>query len=640
MKYPLLDTIDSPEDVQALTMPELKQLTHEVRARIIDVMSEKGGHLASNLGSVELICAMHYVFNSPDDKMIYDTAHQTYPHKILTGRNKQFSSIRQYKGLCGFTDPLESPHDHFHSGHAGTALSLAVGAMHSRDLNNEDHYIIPFLGDASFTCGLTFEALNNIKSKAKKFILILNDNAMAISENVGAMTHICSRLVNNPITHHLYNEIETMLEKIPGYGDLIARKGRKVKDSLTQLISPAQENLFAQFGFNYIGPVDGHDVEKLVDTFQAIKESDDNRPIVIHALTNKGQGMDKAIANPITYHGVKPFDPETGDFLQKGGTSKPTFPAIFGKEMLALSENDPSVVTITPAMSKGSCLDELRKKYPKRCIDVGIAEGHCVTFAGGLTYGGKNKVVACIYATFLQRAFDNVFHDVCLQELPVVFALDRSGIAGGDGVTHNGIYDIAFLQSMPNMVIAQPRNGHLLKELLHSSFSWGKPCAIRYPNLPTEAPSGKVNKRELGRSELLIKGKDLLIIALGHMCQAAMDVRERLLAYGIEATILDPVFVKPLDEETLRKLFFTHHQVVTLEEHSVIGGLGSAINHFIIKEDYKELSVYNIGIPDCFVAHGSREQLLTEHHLDVEQITKRILLHYDIKSPQPSKSLK
>ncbi len=631
--YPLLDQVQSPEDLKALPVESLPDYCSQLRQRIIDVMSVKGGHLASNLGSVELITAMHYVFSSPNDKMVYDTGHQAYPHKLITGRNDRFETIRQYGGLGGFTNPEESAHDHFHAGHAGTALSQALGTLHTRDLSGDDYFVLPFLGDAAFTCGLTLEALNNLPSEAKRLILILNDNTMAISRNVGAISNVCSRLVNNATAHHVFHEVEQLLSKVPAYGGQLAKQGRKLRNSLSQLVSPTAASFFSAFGLNYIGPVDGHNVIELVEHLEHLKEKSDMGPIVLHALTNKGQGMDKAIQNPVTYHGVKPFDPSTGDFHAKPPkTSQITFPALFGQEMLSLSEKDPSIVTVTPAMSKGSCLDALREKYPNRCIDVGIAEGHCVTFAGGMAYGKKMKVVACVYATFLQRALDNLFHDVCLQELPVIFALDRGGIAGGDGITHNGIYDIAFLQAMPNMIIAQPRNGTLMRDLLHSAFSWNSPCAIRYPNTATEVPQGTVQYRKPGEAEVLAEGEDVLLISLGVMNDTALAVRDLLKKQGVSASVVDPIFVKPLDEGLLRKLMRTHRKIVTIEEHVVQGGLGTAINQFVLQNNFHDVSVLNLGIPDQFVEHGSRENLLTELGLTPEQITEKISHHFSLQA--------
>lgn len=623
MSNQLLPFIKSPEDLKIFSNAQLGQLAAEIRQRIIETLSINGGHLASNLGSVELTIALHKVFDSPQDKFIWDVSHQTYPHKILTGRNDKFHTIRKHKGLCGFSHPKESPHDHFLAGHAGTALSLALGVAKNRDLTKRREHVIPIIGDATLTCGMSLEALNNVHRDLKRFILILNDNAMSISQNVGAITRILSRLLSNPTTNKLYHDLDNIVSKIPSYGTMLAKQGHKITESLKNLVSPAA--FFEQYGLSYIGPVDGHDIKKLVDTFEALKNSE--WPVVVHVLTNKGQGMEEAIKNPVSYHGAKPFDVGTGKFLPMVSV-KPTFPKVFGTHLLKMAESDPSLVAITPAMSAGSMLDGFMKKFPDRCLDVGIAEGHAVTFSGGLAYGSKMKVVASLYSTFLQRAFDNLFHDVCLQELPVVFAIDRAGLAGPDGSTHNGIYDISFLNAMPNMVISQPRNGHLLKELLESSFSWGRPAAIRYPNLATEEPEEAIAYRELGKGEVLAEGEDILLIALGHMTYTAMQVRERLIKAGINATVLDPIFVKPLDADLLRKLLLNHQRIVTIEEHSLVSGLGSIINNFLMTNGYSNVQVANFGIPEIFVEQGSHAELIDELGLTPEKIYRSLALQF------------
>lgn len=621
---PLLPFIQSPQDIKSLSLSELQRLSTEIRERIIEVLSVNGGHLASNLGAVELTIALHKVFDSPDDKLIWDVSHQTYVHKLLTGRNDRFHTIRQHKGLCGFSQPKESPHDHFYAGHAGTALSLALGVAKNRDLTKRQEYIIPIIGDATLTCGMSLEAMNNISRDLKRFIVILNDNAMSISKNVGAITQILSRMLSNPMTNKLYHEIDSIVSKIPSYGPMLAKKGHKIAESLKNLVSPAA--FFEQYGLSYIGPIDGHDLKKLIDTFEGLKDS--NWPVIIHVLTNKGQGMEEAIKNPISYHGAKPFNPDTGKFLP-AAAPQITFPRIFGNTLLKMAENDPSLIAVTPAMSAGSCLDELMKKFPDRCLDVGIAESHAITFSGGIAYGRKIKVVASIYATFLQRAFDNLFHDVCLQELPVIFAIDRAGISGPDGSTHHGIYDISFLNAMPNMIISQPRNGQLLKELLESAFSWGRPAAIRYPNLPTDDYEGPLTYREAGKGEVLVEGTDLLIIALGHQNSTALKVREILIQDGIYPTVMDPVFVKPLDTELICKLLVTHQRVVTIEEHSVISGLGSIINHFLMSQGYSNIEMLNIGIPEIFLEQGNYKDLIEEIELTPEKIAHKIKLRFN-----------
>ena len=618
--------MQSPNDLKTLQISELKALALEIRQVIIDVLSINGGHLASNLGIVELTLAIHTVFNSPVDKCIFDVSHQSYPHKLLTGRYSQFSKVRQYKGLCGFTHPKESPHDHFFAGHAGTALSLGLGLAKARDLQGESHHILPILGDASLTCGLTLEALNNIPKNLKNFILVLNDNNMSISQNVGAITNILSRFLSNPTSNKIFHEIESLLSKIPNIGSKLAKQGHKCTESLKNLVSTAP--FFEQFGLSYVGPIDGHDVEKLIYTLQALKNA--NKPAILHVLTTKGKGMETAINNPTTYHGCKPFDKNTGIFHSSDGSI--SFPQIFGKHLLQMAEKDPSLVVVNPAMTAGSCLDAFAKKFPSRCIDVGIAEGHCVTFAGAIAHDRRSKVVCSIYATFLQRALDNVFHDVCLQESPVIFAIDRAGISGPDGSTHHGLYDMSFLQAMPNMVICQPRNGDVLKELLESCFSWNRPCAIRYPNMITQETNFPLQYRELGTAELLFEGKDLLFISLGHMNQVALQIKEKLEQDDIHPTILDPVFVKPLDASLLLKLISSHKYVVTLEEHSLHGGLGSAIQKFIQENNLSPERVLHFGVPDAFFEQGSYKDISLEAGLTAEQIYKNLILELSLVS--------
>lgn len=631
MTYPLLSHISSPSDLRSLTPEQRKELAQEIRQVIIDILSENGGHLASNLGIVELTIALHTVFDSPTDKLIFDVSHQTYPHKLLTGRLDRFSLLRQFKGLCGFAHPKESPHDHFFAGHAGTALSLALGVAADRDLQNRSDYVIPITGDASFTCGLTLEALNNIPRNLKRFILILNDNKMSISSNVGAISHILSRLISSPKANKLYSDIEALLTKIPNYGSTLAKQGHKIKESLKNLVSSAP--FFEQFGLSYVGPIDGHDIKKMVEVLTELKEF--AGPVILHVMTEKGHGMETALQNPTRYHGVKPFDKATGKFHPSSST-KSSFPKIFGAHLLQLANDDPDFVAITPAMAAGSCLENFAQSYPNRCIDVGIAEGHAITLAGGLSKSKETKVIVSIYATFLQRALDQLFHDVCLQECPVIFAIDRAGISGPDGSTHHGIYDISFLQTMPNMVICQPRNGQLLKELLSSSFSWNRPTAIRYPNLETEVSNAPLCTRALGTAEVLKEGKEIAIVALGHMCETALEVREILKEHGITATVIDPVFLKPLDSDLFYRILSSHTHLITLEEHAVTGGLGSLLNNFVIRNQFHAVSVMNFGIPDAFVEYGSHQELMHELGLDAPSIAKAILTHFALANNKTS----
>ncbi len=617
---PILENLTDPKELHTLSFPELTGLAIEIRRRIIDILSQTGGHLASNLGIVELTLALHKVFDTPTDKLIFDVGHQSYVHKLLTGRNGRFPTLRQTNGLSGFTDPEESPYDLFYAGHAGNALSLSLGVAKDRDLNRSQEHVIPILGDAALTCGLTLEAMNNIPKDLKNFIVILNDNAMSISKNVGAITNILSRFFNSPTANNIYQDLIDVITKIPGYGETLAKHGSRVKESLKNLVSTAP--FFEQFGLSYVGPIDGHDIKKLVETLEALKNKD--HPTLLHVLTVKGQGMQNAINNPTPYHGAKPFDRLTGEFLPSK-SSPTTFPKIFGKQMLKLAKAIPNLMAITPAMPTGSCLDEMMKVLPHRCIDVGIAEGHAVTYAGGIGVSRETQVVACIYSSFLQRAFDNIYHDVCIQDSPVIFAIDRAGLATGDGVTAQGIYDIAFLRAMPNIVIAQPRNGDLLKELLESALSWNRTVAIRYPNLKTTETEKPLQKRPLGKAEVLAQGKDIALIALGHMCDVALEVKEQLANHGIDAMVIDPIFVKPLDEELLYEVTREINVLVTIEEHAINGGLGSMINDWSMQKGPGTLNVLNYGIPDQMIPHGDHKYLLERLGLSADKITESLL---------------
>lgn len=616
---PILPTIFSPNDMKSLSVEELQKLSTEIHNRIIEVMAINGGHLASNLGVIELTIALHKVFQSPEDVFLFDVSHQTYTHKIITGRNNAFPTIRKFEGLSGFAHPEESDHDHFYAGHAGTALSIALGMAKARDLENRDNYIITILGDASLTCGHTLEALNNIDKGLRNFIIILNDNAMSIARNVGNVPGILTRLIHNPLTHRISQEFTNILKKIPGCGEFLKNQSLRMKEFIKQSfpLSP----FFEEFGLEYVGPIDGHNIKQVIHTLNLLQSL--TMPIILHVITEKGRGMIAAQNNPITYHGVKPFDIKTGKFLPSPGR-QPTFSKIFGSYLLELATAREEIVAVTPAMPVGSCITEFMKAYPDRCIDVGIAEGHCLAFAAGIAKSLDKRVFCCIYATFLQRAFDQLFQEVCLQNLPVIFAIDRAGIAGGDGITHNGIYDLGFMRAMSNLIIVQPRNGQVLCELLQLSLEVNNPIAIRYPNLPTRKANCPLQLRTIGKGEIILSGREVAIIALGHKCDTALEIATILQAEGIHPTIIDPIFVQPLDKELLDTVFQTHSYIITLEEHHVAVGLGSAINDFARKGLYSA-SVHNFGIEHSSVEHGSHAQLTKSIGLDAESLARQIL---------------
>jgi len=614
---------------------DLVTVAQSMRERIIQVMAKNGGHLASNLGAVELMLALHYVFDAPQDRFIFDVSHQCYTHKLLTGRDDtRFDRIRKSEGLSGFAHPHESEHDLFFAGHAGTALSLGLGMAHSRDLHHGKEHILPILGDASLTCGLTLEALNNIPRNLSSFIIILNDNAMSISHNVGGITTILSRLLTKPLAHRFSHALDQLLAKTPVYGETLVKQKQSVEEAIKGLFGSSA--FFEHFGLGYVGPVDGHDVKKLVGLFQALRHLP--MPLLVHVQTRKGQGLALAEEDPITFHGVKPFNPETCEFLptvEKG----PTFPKVLGKHLLDMGQRHQNLVVVTPAMSLGSSLDAFFERYPQRSFDVGIAEGHAVTFSGGLARTKQSLVLCCIYATFLQRALDNVFHDICLQRLPVIFAIDRSGLAPGDGATHHGIYDISFLKVLPGMVICQPRNGQLLIDLLESAPQWERPTAIRYPNLVTSAPVSAATFRPLGQAEVLTQGDDLLILALGTMVDLALELREHLQHHDLTATVIDPIFVKPLDTQLLSHLLLSHQRVIILEEHALQGGLGTEFCAFVSQHGFDQVQILHFGIPDHIFDHGSLKDLYHKAGLTVENILLRLKTYFSWEKPLEIKNI-
>ncbi|AAC67926.1 1-deoxy-D-xylulose-5-phosphate synthase [Chlamydia trachomatis] len=633
MTYSLLPHIHSPQDLHALSLDKLPVLCDEIRNKIIESLSLTGGHLASNLGGVELTVALHYVFSSPDDQFIFDVGHQSYVHKLLTGRNTEaFSNIRHDNGLSGFTTPQESNHDIFFSGHAGNALSLALGL--AKGSSNSSSHILPILGDAAFSCGLTLEALNNIPADLSKFIIVLNDNQMSISENVGNIPQGISHWMYPQKISKLSQKIHSWIQNLPSFLHKKKTLSHKVDIALKSLSHP----LFEQFGLHYVGPIDGHNVKKLVQALQMIK--DQPQPILFHVCTVKGNGLAEAERDPIRYHGVKAHFQNTSLKKTSGNVELQTpisFPQHAGNILCRLGKKYPQLQVVTPAMSLGSCLEDFRKQFPDRFTDVGIAEGHAVTFSAGIARSGT-PVCCSIYSTFLHRAMDNVFHDVCMQELPVIFAIDRAGLAFHDGRSHHGIYDLGFLCSMPNMVICQPRNALVLERLFFSSLLWKSPCAIRYPNIPANEKASNsffpFSPILPGEAEILCQGDDLLLIALGHMCNTALTVKEHLLDYGISTTVVDPIFIKPLDRKLLQSLLTHHSKVIILEEHSIHGGLGSEFLLFLNQHNIKA-DVLSLGVPDMFIPHGNPETILNLIGLTSDHITQRILSHFKFSTPIP-----
>ncbi|BAE81471.1 1-deoxy-D-xylulose 5-phosphate synthase [Chlamydia felis Fe/C-56] len=634
----ILSRISSPTDLKNLSLAELSLLAEQMRHKIISVLTNTGGHLASNLGIIEVTIALHYVFSSTEDKFIFDVGHQAYPHKLLTGRNtEEFDRIRHDGGLSGFTSPSESMHDLFFSGHAGNALSLALGMAKATE--DSRTHILPILGDAAFSCGLTLEALNNISSNLSKFIVILNDNNMSISQNVGVMSKNLSRWIHHPKFSLFSRKIEKWLTKIPRYGNGISKRSHKLSTCLKSLFCPIP--IFEQFNLAYMGPVDGHNIKRLISVFQTARDLP--FPVLIHICTTKGKGLEIAQENPEKYHGVTAnFNSSEKNKLLPTIKPQLTYPDVFGQTVCKLGETSPNLHIVTPAMSLGSRLEAFKEKFPKRFIDVGIAEGHAVTFSAGIAKA-KSPVICSIYSTFLHRALDNVFHDVCLQGLPVILAIDRAGLAYGDGCSHHGIYDISFLRAMPNMIICQPRSAIVLQQLLQSSLQWNMPSAIRYPNIAAiqrDPIATDVNMhRDPGLGEILSQGEDILIIGLGHMCNTALSIKLQLLTHGISATVVDPVFIKPFDNNLFSILLMHHSKVIIIEEHSIRGGLASEFNDFLATYGFK-VDVLHFGIPDAFFSHGDKESLLKRVGLDTESMVKRILTHFNFRTKtSPSNKL-
>ena len=611
----ILDTIKGVEDLHRLKPEQLNILAKEIRELIIDVVAKNGGHLAPNLGVVELTIALHHFFNSPRDKIIWDVGHQSYVHKILTGRKEEFSTIRLLGGISGFPKREESEHDVFDTGHSSTSISAALGIAFGRDLNKENYNVIAVIGDGSLTGGMAFEALNHAGHSKTNLIVVLNDNEMSIAANVGALALYLSRLRFNPTLHKIKEEIDLILRKIPSIGESAAI----LADRLKYLVVPGV--LFEELGFTYLGPVDGHNIPLLKKSFQNAVQI--GGPVLIHVLTRKGKGFRPAEENSEKFHGIGPFNPLTGEELIK--PPYPSYTEVFGQTMLELAAIEPKMVAVTAAMCIGTGLSDFARHYPSRIFDVGIAEQHAVTFAAGLATQGFKPVVA-IYSTFLQRAYDQIAHDVCMQKLPVVFALDRSGIVGQDGPTHHGVFDIAYLRHIPNMVIAAPKDGAELRHLLYSALNYNLPVAIRYPK---DHSLGKVlnvpfSMLPLGKGEVLKEGRDVLILAVGSMVLQAQEAAERLAKQGISCTVVNMRFIKPLDEELLTTWAAKNPRILTVEEHALAGGFGSAVMEFYQNQGMHHLQIHSMGLPDEFIPHGPRDVLLGKYHLNAEGIIAEV----------------
>lgn len=615
----MLEKINSPHDLRKLTIQELSGLAEEVRNEILKTVSSTGGHLASSLGAVELTIALHYTFNTPGDLILWDVGHQTYSHKLLTGRRSRFSTLRQLGGLSGFPNKDESPeYDIFTTGHSSTSISTALGLVSARDLKNEDNKVIAVIGDASLAGGMAFEALNHAGHAQKDIIVILNDNERSISQSVGALSRYLNRIMVNPAYNKIRKDVERVVKRIPRFGFRAYRAARKLEEGLKNLLIPGM--LFEEMGFRYFGPIDGHNIAELVKTFRNLMNL--NEPILIHVITKKGKGYKKAEEDPAAFHGAGPFNLQTGERL--GPKGRETFTEAFSSKIVELGKRDPKIIGVTAAMLDGTGLNDFAKAFPERFYDVGIAEEHAVGFSAGLAKGGLRPIVA-IYSTFLQRGYDQMIHDVALQNLPVIFCLDRAGLVGEDGPTHHGIFDIAYLRNIPNFTLMAPSTPGELKEMLEFSLTLNGPVAIRYPKGYSSVSVEARSKIELGKAEILKNGKDVAIISLGSMAETALEVSDLLAKKKVNSTVINARFVKPLDRELITKLSNEIKRIVTIEEGVLEGGFGSGVLEFIETSGLKGVKVKRIGLPDRFIEHGKRSELFSKYNLTPQAICDVII---------------
>ncbi len=617
-KYPLLNTINSPADLKKLSLDEMVRLAAEVRSKIIETVASTGGHLAPNLGVVELTIALHYVFNAPRDKILWDVGHQSYTHKLLTGRRDRFHTLRTYGGISGFPKRSESPYDTFDTGHSSTSISAGLGISTAKGLKGEKDHVIAVIGDGSTTGGIAFEGLNQAGHTGKNLIVVLNDNAMSIGPNVGAFSSFLSRKMTGRRFVYFRKEFENFLKSIPGVGENILSLVRKSEDTFITLFTPGM--LFEAFRFKYVGPIPGHRLDLLIETFGNLKNVEG--PVLVHALTVKGKGYEPAESDPAHFHGVGGFEISTGSPRKASSGPPPNFTEVFGEAMVDLGRKDRKLFAITAAMPEGTGLNRFSEMFPERFVDVGIAEQHAVTFAAGLATEGFKPVVA-IYSTFLQRAFDQIIHDVCLSNLPVIFCIDRGGLVGEDGQTHHGQFDITYLRSLPNMTVMAPKDENELRHMLFTALNHTGPVAIRYPR---GRGLGVLLDPEyriipIGESELLKEGKDLTLIALGSMVRPCLEAAAEMDKEGLSATVVNSRFVKPLDRR-LADYSRKTGKVLVVEENVRQGGLGSAVLELFSDMGIREVTVNRLGLPDSFVEHGPVEVLKEKLGLDRAGIMK------------------
>lgn len=610
----ILDEINNPNDLKKLNLIQKQQLADETRQYILDIVSNNGGHLASNLGVVELTIALHSIFNSPEDKIVWDVGHQSYVHKILTGRKEQIKTLRKFGGISGFPKTSESKYDSFDTGHSSTSISVALGMARARDLLHKDNKVIAVIGDGSLTGGMAIEAINDAGSSKTNLIVILNDNEMSISKNVGGIPMLLSKIRTKKTYKRSNNCVKRFFNKVPLIGKPIVNLAHNIKRGIKQIVLPNM--YFEDIGFTYLGPVDGHNIQELENILYRSKNIDG--PILIHVITKKGKGYKLAEENPDKFHGISSFNIETGETLSK---SKKDYSKVFGNKLVQLAEKDKKIVAVTAAMKDGTGLKEFTTKFANRFFDVGIAEQHAVGLIGGMAASNLKPVFA-VYSSFLQRGYDQLIHDIAIQNLPVTIAIDRAGIVGADGETHQGIFDMAFLSSIPNFVVMAPKNFEELEKMLEYSINLNSPVAIRYPrggegNVKFE----KCQDIKLGKAEVIKKGRDLTIIAIGKMVERAAQVAQLLQQDDINAEVINARFLKPLDKETILKSVQKTRKVVTIEDGILKGGLGSAVIECINNSNLEDIKVKTFGYDDCFVKHGKVEEIEKKYGLDVEKLT-------------------
>nr|WP_276565045.1 1-deoxy-D-xylulose-5-phosphate synthase [Brevibacillus halotolerans] len=616
----MLENMKSPDDLKHLTISQLQQLSEEIRRFLIENLSKTGGHLAPNLGVVELTIALHYCFNSPKDKILWDVGHQAYVHKILTGRKDDFPTLRQYKGLCGFPKMAESAHDVWETGHSSTSLSGAMGMASARDLKKENYHVIGVIGDGALTGGMAFEALNHIGHEKKNVIVVLNDNEMSIAPNVGAMHNYLGKLRTDHIYNRAKDEVESLLKAIPAVGGKLAQLAEKVKDSMKYML--VSGILFEELGFTYIGPIDGHNLELVIDSLRTAANT--RGPVLLHVITKKGKGYLPAEQNAMKWHGTDTYKIESGEMI-KAVAAAPAYKSVFADTLIKLTQQDDRIVAITPAMPDGSGLLKYASVYPERMFDVGIAEQHACTFAAGLATQGIKPFLA-IYSTFLQRAYDQLIHDVARMKLPVVFAVDRAGLVGADGETHQGVYDIAFMRAIPNMVIMAPKDENEMQHMMKTAAEYDGPISFRYPrgNGLGVKMDEELKALPIGQMEVVREGKGVAVLSFGHIYDVAEKAINLLQMDGIMPMFVNARFCKPLDEELLLRLAKENMDIVTVEEGCVQGGFGSAVMEFYAEQGYHNMVVEPMGIPDYFVEHGSVKEQRQEISLTAEAIAARV----------------